>query len=145
MNIEEIRYSQGEILAIKEDGILAKNAKGEYCTIPLPKFRHKQFVKTTDTYFSPKSFTRLVSPCYTETRGWVYGENYVDRTGMFGGTGWSFDEDGFLPLTDARDILIAKRIEIKEELSELTHKTKLLNDELAKVEYAIQLTQQTTQ
>ncbi len=59
---------------------------------------------------------------------------------MTGGAGWSFEEDGFLPLDDARDILIARRIEINEKTTELTYQLKTLHEELAKVEYGIKLT-----
>lgn len=141
MSIENMEYHNGKIIAIVDDNIQAINSKGELCEIPPPKFRHKQIVKTTDTYFSPKSFTRLLRPTYTENRGWVYGEGYINRDGTGGGSGWSFNEDSFLPLTDARDILIAKRIEIKERLAEISYQSKVLTEELSKVEYAINITQ----
>jgi len=140
MQLENVRYHLGEILQLKEGVLIAKNTKGEMCEIPLPKFRHRQIVQTAPDYFSPKSFTRLLDPTYVEERGWVYGENYIDRHGHGGGCGYSFDEKSFLPLEDARDILIAKRIELNEKLATLRHETKLAEAELAKVEYGIELT-----
>lgn len=138
--MDNISYSEGKIISVQEDGILCRNKKGEFCTIPLPKFRHNQFVKTTLTYYSPKTFTRLVNPTYTLTRGWVYGERYIDRQEQQGGTGYSFEEDSFLPLDDARDILIARKLEVSEEISLLNAKSKRLSEELSKLVYALEIT-----
>lgn len=140
MNISELKYHGGEILAVGKDGLMCRNGKGEFCNIPFPRFANKQIVKTTSDYFSPKSFTRLIDPTYTENRGWIYGENYIDREGMQGGCGYSFEEKWFTELEDVRDILIARRLSIKEEMSWLNSRLKTLSDELSKAEYAIQLT-----
>lgn len=139
-SIKHVSYHNGVIIGVSNDKLMALNTKGELCEIPFPKFKHKQIVKTTKEYFSPKSFTRLLSPSYTENRGWVYGENYIDRAGNPGGSGWSFDESGFLPLDDARDILVAKRIELVDRLNELKNETRLVTEELAKLKYAIDIT-----
>lgn len=138
-NIKHASYHNGTIIGVINDKLTALNTKGELCEIPFPKFKHKQIVKTTKEYFSPKSFTRLLSPCYTESRGWVYGENYIDREGKTGGSGWSFDESGFLPLDDASDILLAKRIELVDRLNELKNETRSVTEELSKLRYAIDI------
>jgi hypothetical protein len=141
MKSKNVSYSGGEILSWQEDHILARNSKGEYCKIPHPKFHDRQFVKTRDGFYSPADFTRVLHPTYTETRGWVYGQQYINRDGIGGGSGWSWDEADFLPLKDPRDILIARRISILEDSRDLELHLKRNQAELEKIHYALELTQ----
>lgn len=134
-----LQYKDGEIIKVESDHIFARNSQGEFCKIPKNKFSNGEIVQTTAAYYSPKSFTRLVSPTYTENRGWVYGENYIDREGGQGGCGYFFEEEHFLPLTDGKDILLAKRLQTLWRKKDLQIELNRAESDLEKINYCLGL------
>jgi hypothetical protein len=106
-------------------------------TIPKPKFIYGQFVQTSNKHYSQKSFTRLLDQSYTDTRGWVYVENYVDRDGRGGGCGMWNDEFQYSPLTDPLDILIAEKLTALSEVTDLKVKIKDLEHKINMLETSI--------
>lgn len=137
-----LQYKDGEIIKIEDDHIFARNSQGEFCKIPKNKFPEGEIVQTTPTYYSPKSFTRLITPTYTENRGWVYGENYIDREGRQGGCGYSFEEEHFLPLSDGKDILLAKRLQAIWRKQDAEILFKRAESEIEKIDYCLALINQ---
>lgn len=134
-----LQYKDGDIIKIEGDHIFARNSQGEFCKIPKNKFEDGEIVQTTTTYYSPKSFTRLVSPMFTEDRGWVYGENYIDRDGQQGGAGYFFEEVHFMPLTDGKDILLAKRLQAIWRKNDAAILLNRAESEIEKIDYCLSL------
>lgn len=105
-----------------ENGYLVYDRKSkEEKTIPAPKFKHGEIVKTTTKHYSPKDFTQLISPAWTDNRGWVYGESYINIYGHKGGSGYWHEEDLYEPLTDPLLKLYAERLKHIEFIQ--THET----------------------
>ena len=100
-------------------------------------FRDGEVVTTTPKHFSPKDITIVSNPSYTENRGWVYTENYVDLQNCRGGCGSSFEENLYRKITNPTLRLFAARIKLKTDIA--TYERKLRNDleTLKKIEYAL--------
>ena len=112
---------------------------GRFKKVALPKFYHRQFVRTSPKHYSQKSFTMVLQPTWTETRRWVYGERYIDRQGIGGGTGFWSNEDLYEPLSNPIDILIAKKLSMQDEKKEHELKIKTINKEIEHIDYALKL------
>lgn len=130
--MNDLSFNDHSFIEEQENGYLvySKTAKSEKW-IPKPKFTHGQYVKTSPKHYSQKDFTRLISPSYTENRGWVYGEYYCDIYGNPGGTGHWIEEDLFEPLTDPILLLYAERLKhietIKNHETILNQRREFLN------------------
>jgi len=107
----DLQFNGYVFISEVEAGYEVYNTKTkEESIIPKPKFVHGQFVKPSSKHYSQKDFTRVISPSYTDNRGWVYGESYCDIYGNPGGTGYWIEEDLFEPLTDPILLLYAERL-----------------------------------
>jgi hypothetical protein len=130
----------GEYLLLKdqEDGywVIHKETKTEKL-IPKPKFTHNQIVKTSKTHYSQKEFTRLITPVYTDKRGWIYGETYMNIYGQGGGSSHWNDEHDYEELTDPILKLYAKHIELTECIGAHKSMVKQHEEMLSKIEYSL--------
>ena len=134
-----IKIHKGTYLYGNSDCYYIRDEKGKIKKIPLNKFSHNQIVTTTEKHFSKESFTRLQYPVYTDNRGWVYTENYIDRHGSGGGCGSSFNEDLYTEITDPLDILFAERLYGMLKIQELKRDLKMQEGKLSKVVFAMDI------
>ena len=128
---------------------IIRDKKGQFISVPDPKFFDGQIVTTSKDYFSPKEITMLVEPHWAlypnnEAGGWVYGEKYchIDKTSNIcvqGGCGFSFEEKSFLPLSNSTHKLIAEIYYREQQVGELERKMSELESELNKLRYALEL------
>jgi len=121
----------------KDKIILRHKENGQMKAVAKPRFAHEQFVKTTPKHYSQKSFTQVIEPTWNDTRGWIYGEHYVNRNGEGGGSGWYQNENQFEELTDAKDILIAEKLTRERKLSLVKTQVKQLEIELTKIDFSL--------
>ena len=110
---------------------------GKFKRVTLPEFKHKQIVRTSPKHFSQTDFTMVLEPSWTEKRGWVYGERYIDRDSTSGGSGYWQEEDKYEFLENPLDILIAKRLSLKDEKKSHESWIKIIDSELQHLNYAI--------
>lgn len=136
---KEIEIYEGEFLYEKNGFYYIRNGKGVIEKITKNHFKSGEIVKTTDKHFSQKSFTRVINPCYTKTRGWVYTENYTNRNVGSGGCGSAFEENLYAKLTDPADILFAERRYLNETISKLKNDLKQKESKLEKILFALNL------
>jgi len=138
-NIEGRRWivEYTKLYETKDKIILRENKNGQMKAVVKPKFSHEQFVKTTSKHYSQKTFTQVCDPSWTDSRGWVYVENYVSRNGNGGGSGYWIDEDLFEGLTDAKDILIAEKLTREKKLHLVKVQTKRLEIELTRIDFSL--------
>ena len=128
----EILYSNG-------DSLIIRNNKGKMQKIPKNKFEKGEIVMKGDKHYSKDGIVRLLDPTWTDTRGWIYGENYIDLHGSGGGCRYSTNEDCLKKIDIPAVRLYAKRINLNTEIANLE---KLLKDkkiELEKVEYGLSI------
>lgn len=111
----------------------------EIKNVKSPLFNDGEIVSTSSKHFSQKGLTRLLSPSYTDNRGWVYTENYINENGIPGGCGAWFEEELFKKIEDLGTRLLAKRIELNIEIQRLNNDIKIMNSELSKIEYALKI------
>lgn len=140
MKLED--YNLGDCILIEdqETGFLVYNKKTKQeQIIPRPKFFHGQYVKTSTKHCSQKDFTRVISPCYTANRGWVYGEYYTDIWGNPGGTGHWEEEDLFEPLTDPFLKLVAERLNHLETIRNSKTIIKQMEEFVSKIDYSLDI------
>lgn len=124
----------------QETGILVYNReRKEEKIISYPKFKHGEIVKTSSKHYSPKDFTQLLSPSWTDNRGWVYGENYLDIYGNGGGSGYWIEEELFEPLSDPLLKLYAERIKIIEFIQQHETMVKQRRDFLDKIMFSLDI------
>jgi len=123
----------------EENGFLYfRNEKGRIDKHPKNKFSDGEIVALNEHY-SKKGITRLKEPSYTKNRGWVYVENYMDIQGLGNGCGMWNNEERYDNITDPKFVMIAKRIEIKEDILKTKKKLKSLEADLHKLEFAMTL------
>lgn len=126
------------IIGYTEDGkAVLELEDGELLKINPPKFRNREVVSTTNKHYSQKELTRVLNPQYTENRGWVYVENYLDKNGRSGGCGMWIEEDLFQKPETLELRLKARKIEISEEISQLELNVKNRKTELSNIEFAL--------
>lgn len=105
-----------------------------------PKFHHGQIVECSSAHFSrDKYWTRLIDPRWFDSRGWCYGENYIDQNGRSSGCGYSFEEGLFQEITDPLKRIEARRLELKLEIDELKGKLRVREVELDKLTHALNI------
>lgn len=124
----------------KQDGkYYFRNDKGQITAIPVNKFEHNEVVKGSKKHYSKKTFVMLIEPVYTETRGWVYGTQFIDRQGGGSGCSFAYEEDNFEKLDNARDILYANRYYAKATINKLKKELEQKQVELEKIEYCLSI------
>jgi hypothetical protein len=134
------------ILHENNDGtVIILTRDNEIMTVPKNKFYDGEYVITSSTHFSPKDFTQVIDPTWTENRGWVYTEHYVDRNGTGGGGGSAFEESLYKKMTDPKDILIAKKLSLLENQQKFKCSISRIDNELEKVNFALNLIEQSQQ
>ncbi len=138
--MENFSISKGEFLYEENGFYYIRSEKGTIEKIVKNRFKHNEIVKTTNTHYSEKTFTRVIDPSYVESRGWIYGESYISRNGRCGGTGFWNNEDHYTNITDPGDILYAERFMLKEELLSLKAELKNKEERYSKVQFALDLT-----
>lgn len=116
-----------------------RNEKGQINTIVVNKFNDKEIVKATKKHHSKTTFVMLIDPIYIESRGWVYGMNYIDRQGNRGGSSFAWREDEFEKIDNPRDILYSKRLYLKEQILDHKNQLKQYESELEKIEYTLSI------
>ena len=129
-----------KILGFAQDGmaVVEHTETFEIKKVTPPLFSDGEVVSTSSKHFSQKKITRLLSPVYTENRGWAYVENYINEKGEGGGYGSSFEESLFKKIDDLETRLLAKKVELNIEIKQLNGDLRVINNELSKVEYALQ-------
>lgn len=128
-----------DFLYEKDDKLYYRDALGKIKKVPKNKFSEGEIVRTKSNHCSPNRFTRIIQPNYTEERGWIYGENYINLQGMGGGSGFYTNEDNFTKLSRPEDLLFAKRIYLKENINKLNIELKSNESELEKITYALDI------
>ena len=124
----------------QENGFLYfRNNKGQINKHPKPKFKDNEIVTTTEKHYSIKNITRLKKPSFTENRGWVYIENFINIQGSGGGSGMWNKQDDYKKITDPKFLMIAKRIELKESILKAKNRIKTLESNLDKLEFTMDL------
>lgn len=128
-----------DILYKNKDGtVCIRDEKGKFLSVPSPPFYNEQIVKTSPKHYSQNSFTMVLEPTWTETRGWVYGERYINRKNLqSGGTGWWNNADLYEPLDNPTDILIAERHQLERRKQEQERSIKQINIKLAHIKFAL--------
>ena len=121
------------------DFLYFRNKKGQIDKHPKPKFKDNEIVTTTGKHYSIKNITRLKNPSFTENRGWVYVENFINIQGYGGGSGMWNNQDMYEKITDPKFLMIAKRIELKESILNEKNKLKSLESDLIKLEFTMDL------
>ena len=104
-----------------------------------PFFYDGEIVRTSSKHFSQKKLTRVLSPSYTDNRGWVYTENYINERGVSGGYGSWFEEELFEKIEDLETKLLAKKIELNTKIQHLNNDVKIMNKKKKKIEYALEI------
>lgn len=133
-----ISFGQNE--TIEEDGeMITRNKKGKFMSIPDPVFSDGEIVTTSDKHYSPKALTILTKPTYSENRGWVYIENYVDLQHNRGGAGMWNNEDLYKKIADPVLKLYAERIKLKTEIKDCELGLKIKRKSLEDIEYALSI------
>lgn len=142
MKLENVDLSFNDYVFIEdqEAGYLVYNKKTkEESIIPKPKFAHGQFVKTSGKHYSKKDFTRVISPSYTDNRGWVYGESYCDIYGNPGGAGYWIEEANFEPLNDPLLLLYAERLKHIETIKNHQNIVRQREEFLNKIQFSLDI------
>lgn len=109
-----------------------------------PKFFDGEIVKTSPKHYSQKRFTMLRSPTWTENRGWVYEEIFVEfipETGKFSGSGSSFWNDEFLyePITLPTEKMLVEKFYRLDKILKLEKQIQDLKDEVVSIDFSIRL------
>ena len=128
-----------DILYTNKNGtVCIRNKEGKFLSVPSPPFRDEQIVKTAPKHYSQKSFTMVLEPTWSETRGWIYGEQYINRRNLnSGGTGWWSNADLYEPLDNPTDILLAEIRQLEERRKDQEHSIKQINIKLSHLNYAL--------
>lgn len=134
-----ITIYEGKFLYEDGDSYFIRNSKGEINKIEKNKFFDGQIVQTTDKHFSKHAFIMLIDPCYTVTRGWIYGNKYVNIDGGGGGSSFSWDECDFTELSAPDMILYAERFYLNEKINKLKTELKQSEDSLNKIQFALDI------
>lgn len=133
-----------KILYTNDNGtVCIRDEKGKFLSVPASLFQNEEIVKTSSKHYSQKSFTMVLEPTWTKTRGWVYGERYISRNRIdSGGSGWWNNADLYEQLDNPTDILIAEKLQLEkrkkeQELSiiQINHKLSHLNFALKTIGY----------
>lgn len=131
-----------EFIGKTHDGkaVVQNSDTNELKIVELPKFKHNEVVKTSSRHFSQKDYTRVTDPRYTDERGWIYGENYINID-TFTGSGQGFwnDEWQYEKFDDLEMKLKAKLFELNDEISKLNYEISIKKKEIDKVNYALSL------
>lgn len=108
--------------------IVENKETGEIKKVDLPKFKNNEVVKTSIKHYSQKEFTLLINRTYTDERGWIYGESYINiEKNTSVGCGYWNDEWMYEEITDLENKIKAKIFELKDEIAK--HKTEIKNKE----------------
>ena len=128
-----------ELLYEAEGNIIARNEKGQLTKIPKNKFNDGEIVTTSKRHFSEKALGILTKPTYTENRGWVYIENYIDLQGSGGGCGSWFEEELYEKIDDPILKLFAERIRLRKHMETLKCQLKNDSEQLEKIRYSLSI------
>lgn len=126
-----------QIIMKLESGRVLIREDGKFLSVPAPAFEHKQIVKSSGKHYSKDSFTMVLEPTWSKVRGWIYGQRYISRGNYNGGgQGWWNEEWRYEPLTDADDILLAKKMQLEEDKRKATAEVKAINIKIRHIDYA---------
>ena len=129
-----------ELKGKTDDGnaIVQNKDTQELKIVEMPKFKHNEVVKTSARHYSQKDYTRVLQPSYTDERGWIYGESFINiDTNTGGGMSFWNDEYMYEKFTDLEMKIKAKLFELKSEISVLKNEINAKQREVEKLEYAL--------
>lgn len=122
------------------NAIVQNKDSQELKIVAMPKFKHNEVVKTSERHYSQKDYTRVIQPTYTDERGWIYGESFINiDTGTSGGMGFWNDEYMYEKFTNLEMKIKAKLFELKDEISVLKNEINNKQREVEKLEYALRV------
>lgn len=126
------------LFKLKSGNICIRDDKGKFRSVSSPPFQHEQIVKTSPKHYSQSSFTMVLEPTWTETRGWVYGERYISRNNLnSGGSGFWNNADFYELLDNPTDILLAEEYQLKKRKQEQERSIKQINMKLSHITFAL--------
>lgn len=122
----------------KKDGfVYFRKDNGRFLKVKKNRFEHGEIVSTSDKHYSKEGITVVLEPKYTEKRGWVYREQYIDLQGSGGGTGWWNNEDLYTKISSPIVKIFAKRINLKREINALENELKNRKIDLEKIDFSL--------
>ena len=130
-----------EILFTTKNGnVCIRGKDGRFFSVKPPAFKHCQIVTTSTKHYSKNSFTMVLEPTWSEVRGWIYGQRFIERDNISGGgEGWWNEEDRFEPLSDPNDILLAEKLQLEKRKEEAADEIKYIDKKLTHLKYALSL------
>jgi hypothetical protein len=130
-----MKIKDGKFLYKENGKVYFRDSKGKIRCIPENKFSNGQIVKTSDKHYSKKTFTEVINPNYVESRGWIYGEQYIDRQDSGGGISFWNNEDLYENITDPIDVLFSERLILKRKIKTLKSELSQCESSLEKIEF----------
>lgn len=130
----KILYKENGFCYIRKDN-------GQLGKIPSNKFEDGEIVMITEKHYSKEQrLSILEKPSYTENRGWVYTEHFINLQGDGSGCGCWNNEDHYKKINNPILKLYAERIRLINEINLLKQQLETKENAFNMIEFALSKT-----